>query len=88
MSDVDKKLFPADSRNFDWIKFRYPYFVGMRVYVIGDPMELELFKKSKVKLHKLKYIHYTLKYTLITISIWLLYILIVKPLLNSIFGDW
>lgn len=85
MSDLDKKIFPADSRNFDWIKFRYPYFVGMRVYVMDDP--LETFPQSKIKLRKLRIIHFTLKYTLIILSIILLYFILVKPLFNSLFGD-
>lgn len=74
MSEMDKHLFPADSRTFDWTKFRYPYFVGMRVYVLDDP--LETFPKSKLKLRKLKYIHYTIKSTFIAFAIFLLYILI------------
>lgn len=80
MSDVDRKLFPADSRTFDWVKFRYAYFVGIRVYVMDDP--LDTFPRSKQKLRKLKYIHYTLKYTLISLAIWLMYILLMKPLFD------
>lgn len=81
MSEVDKKLFPADSRTFDWVKFRYAYFVGIRVYIMGDP--LDTFPQSKQKLRKLKYIHYTLKYTLISVAIGLMYILLLKPLFDS-----
>ncbi|XP_031621105.1 fatty acyl-CoA reductase wat-like [Contarinia nasturtii] len=80
MTDVDKKLFPSDSRNFEWHKFIYAYFAGMRVYVLMDP--LETFPKSKLKLRKLKYIHYTLKYSFITILVLILYAYVLKRLLN------
>lgn len=80
MTDVDKRLFPADSRNFNWQKFIYPYFSGMRVYVLLDPMDT--YSKSKKKLRKLKYIHYTFKFLLITILIVLLYILIIKRIMD------
>lgn len=80
MSDVDKKLFPADSRDFEWHKFIYAYFVGMRVYVLMDP--LDTFVKSRTKLRKLKYIHYTLKYSFITVLALLIYVFILKRFLS------
>lgn len=80
MTDVDKKLFPSDSRNFEWHKFIYAYFAGMRVYVLMDP--LDTFPKSKIKLRKLKYIHYTLKYSFIIILVLILYAFVLKRLLN------
>lgn len=83
MSDVDKKLFPSDSRNFVWTKFLFAYYAGMRVYVLLDP--LETFPKSKIKLRKLKYIHYTLKYSLIGVVMVLVYAFIVKRILDLVF---
>lgn len=80
MSDVDKKLFPSDSRNFEWTKFLYAYFAGMRVYVLLDP--LDTYPQSKIKLRKLKYIHYTLKYSFISILILLLYVFVLKRLFD------
>ncbi|XP_055327144.1 fatty acyl-CoA reductase wat-like isoform X1 [Sitodiplosis mosellana] len=82
MTDVDKKLFPSDSRNFEWNNFLYAYFAGMRVYVLMDP--LETFPKSRAKLRKLKYIHYTLKYSFFTILVLLFYVFVLKWLLRSL----
>lgn len=84
MSDVDKRLFPADARNLNWNKFIYPYFAGMRVYVLLD--SLDTYAKSKTYLRKLKYIHYTVKYFFFSLLIWLFYILIVKQLLNMFYA--
>lgn len=81
MSDVDKKIFPSDSRTFEYLKFIIPYYVGLRVYVLMDP--LDTFPKSKLKLRKLKYIHYILKYSFITLLVWLLYVFLMKRLLSS-----
>lgn len=83
MSEVDKKLFPSDSRNFVWTKFIYSYYAGMRVYVLLDPMET--FPKSKIKLRKLKYVHYTLKYSFISILVLILYFFVVKRFLDLLF---
>lgn len=83
MSDVDKKLFPSDSRNFVWTNFIFAYYAGMRVYVLMDP--LETFPKSKIKLRKLKYIHYTLKYSLIGILALVLYFYVVKRFLDLLY---
>lgn len=76
MTDVDRKLFPADSRNFDWYKFIYPYFAGLRRFVLRDP--IETYPQSKAKLRKLKFIHYTIKYSFISIVMLLLYVLLLK----------
>lgn len=76
MTETDKKLFPSDSRDFEWHNFLYAYFTGMRVYVLEDP--LETFPQSQIKLRKLKYIHYTLKYSFIIILALLLYVFVVK----------
>lgn len=80
MSDVDKKVFPADARTFEWVKFVYAYYAGMRVYVLDDPMET--FPQSKAKLRKLKYIHYTLKYSFFSTLILLFYVFVVKRFLD------
>lgn len=78
MSDVDKRLFPADSRTFEWHKFLYAYYAGMRVYVLMDP--LETFPQSKAKLRKLKYIHFTLKYSFLIILVLIIYAFVLKRL--------
>lgn len=80
MSDVDKKLFPSDARKFEWTKYLFAYYAGMRVYVLMDP--LDTYHQSKIKLRKLKYIHYTLKYTFISSLILLLYVFVLKRLLD------
>lgn len=84
MSDVDKKLFPSDSRNFDWSKFIYPYFAGLREHVILDP--LETYPRSQLKLRKLKHIHYTLKYSFISIMVGLLYAFVLRDRLADLFS--
>lgn len=83
MTDVDKKLFPSDSKNFDWPKFIFPYYAGLRQYVLMDP--LETYPESQIKLRKLKYIHYTLKYSFISIMLWLLYIFVLKKWFDLLF---
>lgn len=55
----------------------------MRVYVLLDP--LETFPKSKIKLRKLKYVHYTLKYSFISSLVLILYFFVVKQFLNLLF---
>lgn len=76
MNDADKKVFPADSKKFDWDKFIYLYYAGLRVHALGDP--LETWPESKRRLKLLKIIHYTLKYAIIGVICLLLYFLVVK----------
>lgn len=78
MSEVDKKLFPADAREFDWDKFIYIYYAGLRVHALGDP--LDTWPESKKRLKLLKYIHYTFSYTTIAVICLLLYFFIAKSI--------
>lgn len=80
MSEADKKVFPADAKKFDWDKFIYLYYAGLRVHALGDP--LETWPDSKRRLKLLKYIHYTFSYTAIAMIALLLYYFVKKILLN------
>lgn len=74
MSDADKKLFPADVRDFNWTKFHFLYYVGLRVYALDDP--LETWSQSRNRLRKLRFIHFMLKYFLLAIGLLLSFILL------------
>lgn len=80
MSDADKKVFPADARKFDWDKFIYLYYAGLRVHALGDP--LDTWPQSKRRLKLLKFIHYTLIYATVVAICLLLYFYVVKTWLN------
>lgn len=74
MTDDDKKLFPSDTRNIDLLAFLPAFFIGLRLYVIKDPIDTldESLKKREIQ----KFIHFTLKYTIWTLIILFLYFII------------
>lgn len=80
MSDADKKVFPGDAKQFDWDKFIYLYYAGLRVHALGD--SLDTWPESKRRLKLLKFVHYTLTYISIIAVCLLLYFYVVKTLLD------
>lgn len=80
MTDADKKVFPADARKFEWDKFIYLYYAGLRVHALGDP--LETWPESKKRLKLLKFIHYSFSYATLAVICLLLYIYVAKIWLN------
>lgn len=77
MSDDDKRLFPSDSSVFIWKNFHFPYYAGLRVYTLDDP--LESWPKSKRWIGFLRIVHYTLKTIAFTIIALILYFYVFKP---------
>lgn len=78
MTDVDKQLFPADSRDFNWNIFLYPYFAGLRVYMLSDP--LTTWKKSYNRYKLLKFIHFTLLGLFYTLLLLLIYYILYRKI--------
>lgn len=58
MNDVDKKIFPFSMKIFNWEKFLATYCVGVRVYLMKDPIETVPQGLRKVRI--LAVLHYSL----------------------------
>lgn len=80
MSDADKQLFPADCREFEWHKFHFPYYAGLRVYAMEDP--IESWPRSRKWVSLLRNIHYIVKSISVLAMALLLYFYVLQRLFN------
>ncbi|XP_018318580.1 fatty acyl-CoA reductase wat [Agrilus planipennis] len=63
MTEQDQKIFFCDLRKLDWDEFFLEYTEGIRVYLIGDP--IETLEAAKIRWRKLYYLHQGLKLLLL-----------------------
>ncbi|KAF7284719.1 fatty acyl-CoA reductase wat-like [Rhynchophorus ferrugineus] len=74
MTDKDKELFFMDLRKLDWDKFFQSYLIGIRMYLMQDPMDT--LERSKKRWNRFYYAHQCLKVVLaivgLQIAYWLL----------------
>lgn len=68
MSIIDQELFPSDVRTLNWTTFTRDYVIGVRKYIIGED-------HCSQTLLRLKVMHYFVKYFLIGILVYFLYLL-------------
>lgn len=76
MTQYDQKFYICDPRVVNWKQYYVVYAIGAAKYLLHDP--LENLEQARKRLKRLKYSHYTLKYTCITIILYICYILLTK----------
>lgn len=71
MSQMDRQIFCFDIKNFEWKNYLTDFSIGLRLYVVNDP--LETVAKGKAKSFNYKIAHYTLAGFLLFIVLTMLY---------------
>lgn len=68
INPADREIFDFNLDNLDWESYFKYLFLGIRIYILNDP--IETVEKGRVKYKKLKIAHYTLITVLSILLIW------------------
>ncbi|XP_055327151.1 fatty acyl-CoA reductase wat-like isoform X2 [Sitodiplosis mosellana] len=79
MTEYDRKYFICDPRVVDWKKYYIVYIIGGRKHLLRD--SFDNFEQACKRMTRLKYLHYTLKYTCIALILFIFYQLFLKKFL-------
>lgn len=70
MNSMDRKVFDFDMQKLTWEQFFRTYMRGLRVYILGDP--LDTLPQSRVRYVKLKLVHLAVTWSARILVFWLL----------------
>lgn len=76
MTKYDQQYYICDPRVVNWKKYYIIYLIGGRKHLLRD--SFDNYKQAVKRMTRLKYLHYTLKYTCIAVILFLFYTLFVK----------
>lgn len=71
MNNDDKRLFACDTRDIDLLSFMPSFFMGLRIYIMNDPLDTLPASMKRKRIQKIA--HSTLIYTLWFLAILFLY---------------
>ncbi|XP_043477891.1 fatty acyl-CoA reductase wat-like isoform X1 [Leptopilina heterotoma] len=74
ISEDDKKIFPFSMDNFNWENYMESYVLGLRLYMFQDTPDT--IPAAKIRMHRILFIHRIIKYLLLMLVIWGVYIVI------------
>ncbi|XP_018578174.1 putative fatty acyl-CoA reductase CG5065 [Anoplophora glabripennis] len=73
MSDEDKKIFYCDVKDFDWEESLEYYTLGLRIYLMKDPLEtLPAGQKLRVRLY---WLHQLTKTVIVIFLLWTVWVI-------------
>ncbi|XP_034234650.1 fatty acyl-CoA reductase wat-like [Thrips palmi] len=70
MNSMDRKVFDFNMKRLTWEQYFRTYMRGLRVYILGDP--LDTLEESKVRYRKLKLAHLAVVWSVRILVFWLL----------------
>lgn len=76
MTEYDREFFICDPRVVNWKSYYIVYGIGARKHLLRD--SFDNYQAARKRMTRLKYCHYTLKYTCIAIILWVFYVLCLK----------
>ncbi|XP_031621106.1 fatty acyl-CoA reductase wat-like [Contarinia nasturtii] len=79
MTEYDRKYYICDPRIVDWKKYYVIYVIGARKHLLDD--SFDNYKQAYKRMHLLKYLHYSVKYTFIAVILFIFYKLFLKKYL-------
>lgn len=80
MTEYDRKYFICDPRVVNWKDYYIIYGLGARKHLLRD--SFDNYEQARIRMKRLKWLHYCIKYACIAIILWIFYSIFVKALLN------
>ncbi|XP_076643575.1 fatty acyl-CoA reductase wat-like [Halictus rubicundus] len=69
LNSDDQKIFNFNVENIDWREYFYYYLRGLRMYIVGDPMDT--LDEARVKYSRLRVVHYTVVTLVVLLLLWI-----------------